>query len=168
MELDLSKYTLEEIASIRDKCASYLNNHIDGYVYICKVRSYGRNWKEFIGNEFTLQELCHQYYGEDGIVDVYSTHPDLSHIDNYGEVMYIKSQEDYDRWSYYHLLIKEIENFEKDWQEWDNRENIPFRERPMWEPYCTKGELELLKKQLDEYDMSFVPPKKYSEIISSS
>ena len=163
MELDLSKYTLEEIASFRDKCVSYLHNHMDGYLYICKVRSYGRNWNEFIGNEFTLQELCHRYFGEDGIVDVYSTNPNLSHIENYGDVMYIKSQEDYDRWYYHAYLIKQTVDVEKQLYEWDNRDNMTFWERPKFSPIYSREDLDEMNKELEEYDMSFVPPISYSE-----
>lgn len=158
---NISDYNLQQIILIKHDCENFISRYTDGHVYICKVRSYGRNWKEWIGNEYTLQELCYRYSGDDGIVDVYSTHPDLSHIENYGQVMYIKSQEDYENWHYYNLLVKEIEDFEKEWAEWDNRDNVPFRERPMWEPYCTKAELEILKKQLADYDMSFVPPVPY-------
>ena len=163
MELDLSKYTLEEIASFRDKCVSYLHNHMDGYLYICKVRSYGRNWNEFIGNEFTLQELCHRYFGEDGMVDVYSTNPDLSHIENYGEVMYINSQKDYDRWYYHAYLIKQIVDVENQLYEWDNRDDMTFWERPKFSPIYSREDLDEMNKELEEYDMSFVPPISYSE-----
>jgi len=159
MELDLSKYTLEEIAIIRDKCDSYIRNHVDGFIYICKVRSYGRNWRELIGNLHSLQELCYRYYGEDGIVDVYSTNPDISTIDNYGTLMYIKSEEDYDKWNNYNLLVDEIQSIEKMWVEWDNKDDVPFRQRPLFEPYCTRSELNELKKMIEDYDMSFVAPK---------
>lgn len=161
MELDLSKYTLEEIASFRDKCNSYIHNHMDGYLYICKVRSYGRNWNEFISNEFTLQELCYRYFGDDGIVDVYSTNPNLSHIENYGDLMYINSQEDYDRWYYHTYLTKQIVDVEKELDEWDNRDSVPFRERPVFGPIYSREDLDEMKKELAEYDMSFVPPKRY-------
>lgn len=163
MELDLSKYTLEEIVSFRDKCASYINYHMDGYLYICKVRSYGRNWNEQVGNEFALQELCYRYFGDDGIVDVYSTNPNLSHIENYGDVKYIKSQEDYDRWYHHAYLINQIVDVEKELDEWDNRDNVPFKNRPMFGPIYSREDLDRMKKELEEYDMSFVPPVSYGE-----
>lgn len=159
MELDLSKYTLEEITSLRDKCNSYIYNYSDGFVYICKVRSYGSNWHEHMTNLQSLQELCHRYYGYDGIVDVYSTNPDIFTIDNYGDLAYIESEDDYNKWKDYNLLVNEIKMIEKQLDEWDNRENVPFNQRPKFEPYCTRGELDELKKQLEDYDMSFVPPK---------
>ena len=160
MELDLSKYTLEEIVSFRDKCTSYINYHMDGYLYICKVRSYGRNWNEQVGNEFTLQELCYRYFGDDGVVDVYSTNPNLSHIENYGDLMYIESQEDYDRWYYHAYLTKQIIDIEEELDEWDNRDNVPFSQRPYFEPIYSREDLDGMKKKLAEFDMSFVPPKR--------
>jgi hypothetical protein len=159
MELDLSKYTLEEVAIIRDKCEAYILNHNDGFLYICKVRSYGRNWNEFVGNLHSLQELCYRYYGEDGIVDVYSNNPDISTIDNYGALMYIESQEDYDKWNSFEYLKKSTVDIEKELDEWDNRDNVPFRERPYFEPIYSREDLEEMKKELTEFDMSFVPPK---------
>jgi hypothetical protein len=160
MELDLSKYTLEEIAIIKDKCDSYIRNHMDEFIYICKVRSYGRNWNEFICNIHSLQELCYNYYGEDGIVDVYSNNPNISTIDNYGDLMYIESQEDYDRWNSFEYLKKSIIDIEKELDKWDNRDSVPFRERPYFEPIYSREDLEEMKNELAEFDMSFVAPKR--------
>lgn len=159
MELDLTKYTLEEIAIIRDKCDSYIRNYMDGFIYICKVRSYGRNWYEFIGNLHSLQELCYRYDGEDGIVDVYSNNPDLGSVYNYGDLMYIESQVDYDKWYSFEHLKKSIVDIEKELDEWDNRDSVPFRERPYFGPIYSHEDLDGMKKKLAEFDMSFVPPK---------
>jgi hypothetical protein len=163
MELDLSKYTLEEIAIIRDKCDSYIRNHVDGFIYICKVRSYGRNWRELIGNLHSLQELCYRYYGEDGIVDVYSTNPDLNHLENYGDVMYIVSEEDYNKWEKYVHVKNSIPRIEEELVKWDNRDNVPFGSRPYFAPIFTHEDLNDYKKQLEDYDMSFTPPIRYSD-----
>ena len=160
MELDLSKYTLEEIAIIRDKCDSYIRNHMDGFIYICKVRSYGRNWNEFVGNLHSLQELCYRYDGEDGIVDVYSNNPDLGSVYNYGDLMYIESQEDYDKWNSFEYLKKSIVDIEKELDVWDNKDSVPFRERPYFGPIYSREDLDGMKKELAEFDMSFVVPKR--------
>ena len=73
MDFNLSKYTIEELVEIRDNINNLIESYVDGYEYICNVRSYGRNWKENITNTITLQELCYRYNGDDGIVDIYST-----------------------------------------------------------------------------------------------
>ena len=71
MEIDLSDYSIETLIELKDKISGIIYNHNDGYLYICNVRSYGRNWNDNgISNLYTLQELCNQYNGDDGIVDV--------------------------------------------------------------------------------------------------
>lgn len=158
---NLNNYTIEQLVEIRNTINNHIDSYVDGYVYICKVRSYGRNWAENITNTITLQELCHRYFGDDGIVDVYSTNPDLSHIENYGDLKYIKSKEDYQKWSDYNYLKKLIPEIEKEWEEWDNRENVPFNQRPYFSPIHSKEDLESYKKTLEEFDMSFEEPKNY-------
>jgi hypothetical protein len=163
--MDLTKYTIEELIKLNHQIMDMINNYEDGYVYICKVRSYGRNWVESdIKNKYTLQDLLYKYDGEDGIVDVYSTNPDLGKIHNYGELNYIVSEEDYDKWNRYEVLKQVILQIEKELEDWDNRDNTPFRSRPMFSPIYTQEDLLEYKKKLEEYDMSFVAPRRYSEI----
>ena len=97
MEIDLTKYSVEELRNLQNTIGRYLQNRDDGFVYICEVRSYGNNWKDVLTNEIAVNDLCEKYDGYDGIVDVYTNNPDAK-IENYGEVNYIKSQEDYDKW----------------------------------------------------------------------
>lgn len=164
MKIDLSKYSIEELIVLNHEIMNVIHNHEDGYVYICKVRSYGRNWTDnSIKNKHTLQDLMYQYDGEDGIVDVYTTNPHLGGIYNYGELKYIESVEDYEKWKQYEELKYNISDIEKTLDEWDNRDNVPFNQRPHFEPLFTREDLAKYKKELAEYDMSFVPPKKYSD-----
>jgi hypothetical protein len=159
--IDLTQYTIEELDEIRNNINYHIDSYVDGYEYICKVRSYGRIWNENITNSITLQELCDRYSGDDGIVDVFSTNPNLSHIQNYGDLKYIKSKEDYQKWSDYQYLKHLIPQIEKEWEEWDNRDNVPFNQRPHFAPIYSKEVLENYKKELEEYDMSFTPPTNY-------
>ena len=161
MKLDITKYTIEELVELRDDIVNRIENYSDGYVYLCNVRSYGRIWKEHVHNTHTLQELCYRYFGDDGIVDVYSTNPNLSHIENYGDVMYIKSIGDYDRWKYYEHLKRMVVDTEEELNVWDKRDDIPFNKRPMFSPIYSREDLEALRIELSEYDMSFVPPVRY-------
>ncbi len=163
MEIDLKKYTIDELVELNNTISRMVTEYADGYRYICKVRSYGRIWRDNqIFNTYTLQNLCYEYNGDDGIVDVYSTNPDLTKITNYGALMYIKSEEDYEKWARYEYLKKYITQLEKELDEWDNRDNLPSIERPIFAPYVDRNELEISKKELAEYDMSFVPPQPYS------
>lgn len=164
MKIDLSQFTIEEIVELKEELVNKIYSYSDGYEYICNVRSYGRNWKEHITNTYILQELCYQYSGDDGIVDVYSTNPDLSQISNYGDLMYIKSVDDYEKWKEYEYLSRIIPELEKEWGEWDNRDNIPFSERRTYfAPIYSKDDIEKMKKQLENFDMSFTVPQNYSQ-----
>jgi hypothetical protein len=165
MKLDITNYTIEELVELKNDIVNRIENYSDGYVYLCNVRSYGRIWKEHVHNTHTLQELCYRYFGDDGIVDVYSTNPDLSHIENYGDVMYIKSVEDYERWKYYEYLKRMVVDTEKELDEWDKRDDVPFNQRPKFSPIYSREDLESLRIELSEYDMSFVPPIRYENNV---
>ena len=128
---------------------------------ICNVRSYGRNWTERVSNVHNLQELCYRYDGQDGIVDVYSTNPHLS-IDNYGDVKYIVSEDDYAKWKEYESLKYLIRDITESLNEWDNRDNVPFNRRPYFAPIYSREELAEMEKKFAEFDMSFVPPALYT------
>jgi hypothetical protein len=164
---DLSKYTFEELISFADEIESYLTNHSDGYIYICEIRSYGRNWiDKFVRNTYSLSKLTEEFDGEHGIVDIYSTNPNLSGIYNYGGVYYIESKEDYEKWSKHKSIKYLVDYITSEISEWENRHNVPFSARPIFPPSHTKEDLMKYQKLLDEYDMSFIPPKScksYSE-----
>ena len=165
MEINLSKYSIEELVELKNKIANTIYDYKDGYFYICNVRSYGRNWKEnWIFNTHTLQELCHQYGGDDGIVDVYSNNPKLSKIDNYGDVMFVPTEKDYEAWKEWEYLKNYIPCIEKELDEWDNRDNVLFRERPHFEPIYTREDVTEMKLELENFDMSFIAPVRVNRV----
>jgi len=164
MNLDLIQYTIEELVELKNNISEHIHHYSDGFLYICNVHSYGRSWKEHINNIYTLQDLCDEYSGDNGIVNVYSTNPNLSHIHNYGDLKYIVSQNDYDEWKKYTYLTNSIPKLEKELDEWDNRDNVSFGERPFFAPVYTREDVAKFKKELDEFDMSFVPPKPYYDV----
>jgi hypothetical protein len=162
--MELSNLPFEELIELRKRIDGMIRSYKDGYLYICKVRSYGRNWNENINNVFELEELCQRYSGDDGIVDVYSTNPNLKDIYNYGDLRYIESQEDYNNWYRYEQLKRLIPQIKKELDEWDNRDNVPFNQRPFFEPTYTRVDLAEYELKLGVYDMSFVPPKSYHDL----
>ena len=162
--MELSNLPFEELVELRNKIDGMIRSYKDGYLYICKVRSYGRNWNENINNVFELEELCQRYSGDDGIVDVYSTNPNLKDIYNYGDLRYIESQEDYNNWYRYEQLKRLIPQIKKELDEWDNRDNVPFNQRPFFEPTYTRVDLAEYELKLGVYDMFFVPPKSYHDL----
>ena len=163
--MNLSDYTFDELVKLKNEIENYLHSTPDGFLYICKVRSYGRNWIERHSNSYSVNELCIRYDGEEGIVDVYTTNPDLN-MYNYGNVFYIKSEEDYNSWKEWDYLKNSIPNMEKELEEWDNRDNVPFNQRPLFSPIYTPEDLVEYERKLSEYDMSFVPPRPYRSVES--
>ena len=70
--MDLSNYTIEQLVELKEKINSQIYSFEDGYFYICKINSYGRSWEDKgITNPYTLQELCYQYNGDEGILNVF-------------------------------------------------------------------------------------------------
>lgn len=149
--MNIDNLTIDELIELRDSINDRINTYKDGYEYICKVRSYGRNWREHgIYNVYTLQELCDRYSGEDGIVDVYSTNPNLLDIHNYGNVMYIESEKDLEIWEkiqYYTFTIPELE---ESIRKWENRDDVPYDQRPLFRPTYGKEEIDEMKIRLEE------------------
>ena len=156
--MNLDNCTFDELVKLKDEVESRLYSISDGFLYICKVRSYGRNWIERPRNTYTLKELCYRYNGDDGIVDVYTTNPDLN-MYNYGNVFYIKSEEEYNLWKEWDYLTKNIPVMEKELEEWENRDNVPFKQRPLFAPIFSRESIDRYKKELEEYDMNFDKPQ---------
>jgi len=69
-----------------------LKNASDGFIYLACVRCYGSiQWITY-NNEFLTQELCEDYSGDNGIVDVYTNNPNNT-INGYGDIE-VKSLEE--------------------------------------------------------------------------
>jgi hypothetical protein len=78
----------EQVAIVYDKICKTS----DGFIYITCLRSYGSiQWRTFI-NQFLTQELCNEFDGYDGIVDVYTNNPN-NKIDSCGSVVYKSLEE---------------------------------------------------------------------------
>jgi len=159
------EFTIQKLVEMRNELDERIQNYRDGYFYICEVRSYGRSWKDkYTFNTHTLQELCYQYNGDDGIVDVYSNNPNLHKITNYGNVMFVPTVEDHKKWVEYTSLSNSIPKAEEELDAWDNRDNVPFMYRPTFAPFYTRKDLEDMKTQVANFDMSFVAPVRVNYI----
>ena len=64
----------------------------DGFLYVTCLRCYGSLQWETHHNNFVVQNLCDEYYGDNGIVDVYTNNPNHN-ISNYGDVKVMTEQE---------------------------------------------------------------------------
>ena len=158
MEMDLTKYSVEELRALQNRIGSYIQTRNDGFIYICEVRSYGSTWKNVLTNEMAVNDLCSKYDGDDGIVDVYTNNPDAK-IYNYGEVNYIKSQEVYEKWKRSEDLIGLIKSAEESLKTWENRENLPFYSRPFSEPIWSEQDVFAMRNELETIEWAYDEPK---------
>jgi len=156
-EIDFTKYSVEELRELQNKIAYYLEKRNDGFIYICEVRSYGNNWKNTLTNELAVNDLCAQYDGYDGIVDVYTTNPDAK-ISNYGQVMYIKSEDQYHKWKKSETLISQIKSAEDRLAKWNDRDNIPFHSRPSFAPMWNEQDILGWRNELETIEWDHEEP----------
>jgi hypothetical protein len=157
IEIDFTKYSVEELRELENSISHYIYTREDGFKYICEIRSYGRNWKQVLTNEVAVNDMCREYDGEDGIVDVYTTNPDAK-IQNYGEVNYIKSVEDYEKWKKSNSLMDLIKSAEKKLKEWEGRENVPFHSRPSFTPMWTQEDILGWRNELETLEWTYEEP----------
>lgn len=82
------KQLIEKYEKAKEK-ANKLHREIlntpDGFLYVTSLRCYGSIQWETHKNEFSAQDLCNEYYGDNGIVDVYTNNPNHK-IESYGDV----------------------------------------------------------------------------------
>ena len=163
MKIDISKLTIKELIELKEACSDAINAFDDGFLYICEVRSYGSNWKEVYTNTMNVEELCSAYNGDNGIVDIYTTNPNIEDENGdefytYGDVYVIESAEEHEKWKKWQRNMNSIESSEEDWKrldEWVERKGDAIRDafsgatRP-FEPYSTKEELADLREELEK------------------
>jgi hypothetical protein len=69
-----------------DKLYQEILDTSDGFIYMTCLRCYGSVRWQHHNNEFSVKDLCNEYYGDNGIVDVYTNNPNHD-IDSYGSVL---------------------------------------------------------------------------------
>ena len=157
----LKSLTIEELQEALNIATNLIHDFKDGFIYECRVRSYGRNWIERPTNAITVQELCYRYGGDDGIVDIYTNNPDLR-VDNYGDTLYFPTLEDAETWRSHRFLTNAIPGWKKDIANWENRHRLPFRERPSFAPYIDEVEIANHEAQLMDLTQKLVQPVRLS------
>lgn len=155
--MDFTKYSVEELRELENKIAHYIRTRNDGFIYIYEVRSYGNRWEVVLTNELAINDVCLEYDGYDGIVDVYTTNPDAK-ISNYGEVNYIKSEEQYRKWKDSEQLISSIKSAEDKLARWNDRDNIPFHSRPSFAPMWTEQDILGWRNELETIEWDYEEP----------
>ena len=84
MEKLIQKY--QHAKEYADKLYQEILDTSDGFIYMTCLRCYGSVRWQHHKNEFSVQDLCNEYYGDNGIVDVYTNNPNHE-IDSYGSVL---------------------------------------------------------------------------------
>jgi hypothetical protein len=157
IEIDFTQHSVEELRELENRISSYLYTREDGFKYICECRSYGRRWTQKLTNELAVNDLCREYDGYDGIVDVYTTNPNAK-IQNYGVVCFIKSEEDYEIHKQSESLKHLIESTEKELKEWEDRDNVPFNQRPHFSPIYTEQDILNWRNELETLEWTYEEP----------
>jgi hypothetical protein len=160
--MDISKLTIKELVTLKNKIEYLINTYNDEYLYICRVRQFGSVWEERPSNIESLKQLCNLYNGDNGIVDVYTNNINLKYSEmkfyNYGDVMYIKSEYDYREWVKYKKSKNLIEDITKSLKEWDERDNYSFKQRPLFEPIYSKEDLDEMVRNFQNTNWDFTEP----------
>ena len=169
--MNLDKLTMDELISLRNEIQGKIHSYEDGYLYICSVRQFGSVWEEKPSSLYGLKELCDSYYGDNGIVDVYTNNPNLEfpemEFQNYGDVMFIKSENDYRDWIKYNKEKNFIDDVIQRLDEWDEKKDLPLMYRPYSAPIWTREDLNEWVTEFESKTWDFTEPKsmkvKYSE-----
>lgn len=167
--MNIDNLNIHELVKLRNEIQSRIHNYSDGYLYICSVRSYGREWEEYPKNSYELQELCDNYNGDDGIVDVYTNNPNLKfpemEYSNWGgDTKYIKSESDYREWVKFRRMENTITSTTQELKMWDERENVSFNMRPNFKPYYSQEDLDKLIQEFENTEWDFVEPVRFNEL----
>jgi len=161
--MNLDKLTMDELISLRNKIEYKINSYEDGYLYICSVRQFGSVWEERPSSLYSLRELCDSYNGDNGIVDVYTNNPNLEFPEmefyNYGDVMFIKSEDDYRDWVKYNKDKNFIEDVTQRLDEWDEKKDLPLRHRPHFAPIWTREQVGEWITEFESKTWDFVEPR---------
>lgn len=75
-----------------------ISNYRDGYIYVVITYVYGHISVNCFNNKIEALDLCHEYYGDNGIADLYTSNRRIKWNHNpEGSVKYIKSFEDLEK-----------------------------------------------------------------------
>lgn len=86
----IEKYN--EAKKYADTLYSQILDTPDGFLYVTCLRCYGSiRWETHL-NEFVTQDLCNEYYGDNGIVEVYTNNPN-NNIESYWGVKVMTEEE---------------------------------------------------------------------------
>jgi len=116
--IQFKNYSIPSLLDLKDRIDNYIHLHKDGNIYICIVRSFGSCYEEHFTNIYACQELCNNFNGDNGFVDVYTTNknPDIW---TSGGTFYIESYNDFEEWEKWRKSMNLYEGFIDDWNKYD-------------------------------------------------
>lgn len=82
----------EEAQEKLSYCRFALRGIEDGFRYVTQLCCYGSVYYESHTNPFFVQELCDEYTGDNGIVNIYTTNPNHG-INTYGDVKVLTEEQ---------------------------------------------------------------------------
>jgi hypothetical protein len=169
-KINLSNLTIKELLQLQNEVACAINNYKDGYLYICRIRQYGNIYEEYCYSKEATQTLCDEYNGENGIVDVYTTNPNLKFpelaLDNYGDTFYIQGDFEYKEWLNWQKHMTYLLNCEEEWKKFNEyNENYSYS-KTSWsrygskppQPYSTQEKNIELRKKLELQEKTIIKP----------
>ena len=161
--MDITKLTMDELISLQRKIDGLIHLYKDGYIYICSVRQFGSVWEESPTSIYSLKELCNEYNGDNGIVDVYTNNPNLEFTEmefyNYGDVMFINSEYDYREWIKHTKAKNLIEDVTQRLDEWEEKKDLPFKYRPSFAPHWTREHVNEWVTEFESKNWDFIQPR---------
>jgi hypothetical protein len=149
--IDLNKYSKQELIDLKSQIENHLQNMKDGYLYICKIRSYGSNYNLNYDNDYSAKECFYEYNGDNGYCDLYTNNPEEIRPSYGGSVYYVKSQEDFDKWLKYEKMSSDLEYIKRE-----------LNENPKIKCFSEEDLLEA-QKDFDEIVIDFEEPVPFTD-----
>ena len=91
-KLDKLIASYEKAQSIAYERLRKVKDYSDGYKYVTCLRVWGSLTYDYHKNEYSVQNLCDEYSGENGIVEVMTTNP-TPNISTYGSIRIVTEDE---------------------------------------------------------------------------
>ena len=96
--MDLNKLTLDDLVALKRNVETEIHNREDGFFYILRIRSFGSVTEMNCKNQTSAIDICSEYNGDNGIVDIYTNNKDCNIKMYCGTLYYIESEEKYKNW----------------------------------------------------------------------
>jgi hypothetical protein len=143
--MDLTKLTMDELISLRNKIEGLIHSYEDGYFYICSVRQFGSVWEERPSSLYSLKELCVNTMVTMVLLMFIPTTQIWNFLKWSFKIMVmlcISNQKMIIESGLNTLKTKNlIEDVTQRLDEWDESKDLPFKYRPSFAPHWTREDV---------------------------